>query len=126
MTDSTTPPPPDQPYAGGQPTGGQPQGPNANTMATLAHATVFTGFLGPLIFWLIGKDQSQFADAEGKKALNFGILITIAYIVSIIPFIGWIIWLVAIIGALVFGIQGAMAANSGKPYKYPFSLDLVK
>ncbi|WP_062133089.1 DUF4870 domain-containing protein [Demequina aestuarii] len=121
MTDSTTPPPPEQPA-----TGGQPQGQNPYTMATLAHATVFTGFLGPLIFWLIGKDQSPFADEEGKKALNFGILISIAYIISVIPFIGWLIWIAAIIAALVFGIQGAMAANSGKPYKYPFTLPIVK
>jgi uncharacterized Tic20 family protein len=118
--DNTTPPPPEQPAAGQTASG------NDYTMATLAHATVFTGFLGPLIFWLIGKDQSAFADEEGKKALNFGILITIGYVLSIIPIIGWIIWAAAVIVALIFGIQGAMAASKGQPFKYPFSLNLVK
>ncbi|WP_084037982.1 DUF4870 domain-containing protein [Demequina sp. NBRC 110053] len=134
MTDDSTMPPPPPPEQPSQPQGQQPSGSNDNTMATVAHATVVTGFLIPLIVWLIGKDQNPFVDAEGKKALNFSILITIAYVVSavlgVIPFIGWLlgtlIWLAAVAVGLIFGIQGAVAANKGQPYKYPFTIDLVK
>ena len=122
MTDSTTPPPPPP----SDPTGGSSGGTNPNLMAALAHGLVITGFLGPLIVWLIGKDQSPFVDEEGKKALNFGILISIGYVVSIIPLIGWLVWIAAIILALVFGIQGAVAANKGQAYTYPFTLPIVK
>ncbi|WP_062212019.1 DUF4870 domain-containing protein [Demequina oxidasica] len=132
MTDST-PPPPEQPQQpAGQPAGSSST--NPNTMATIAHAVVVTGFLIPLIIWLVGKDQSQFTDTEGKKALNFGILVSIGYfasvILSVIPIIGWILspllWLGTVVVALIFGIQGAMAANKGQAYKYPFNLNLVK
>lgn len=122
MTDSSTPPPPPS----GQPAGGSSTGTNPNLMAALAHGLVITGFLGPLIVWLIGKDQSPFVDEEGKKALNFGILISIGYVVSIIPIIGWLIWAAAVIVALIFGIQGAVTANKGQPYSYPFTLPIVK
>jgi uncharacterized Tic20 family protein len=116
------------------PPSGQPQGgSNPNTMATIAHATVFTGFLIPLIIWLVGKDQSSFTDTEGKKALNFGILVTIAYIIAgvigVFPFIGLIgtlLWAVTLIAALIFGIQGAAAANSGRGYTYPITFEFVK
>jgi uncharacterized Tic20 family protein len=94
--------------------------------ATIAHAGVITGFLLPLIMWLIGKDRSSFVDEEAKKALNFGIIISIAYVLSAIPVIGWILWIAAIIASLVFGIQGAMKANVREPYTYPFNLNLVK
>lgn len=117
---SETPPPPPPPA---EPA---PSAQNPNTMAGLAHALLFTGFLGPLIVWLIGKDQSAFVDSEGKKALNFGILISIAYFLAIIPILGWLIWLAALVCAIVFGIQGWNAASKGTPYKYPFNVALVK
>lgn len=130
MTDST-PPPPEQPA--GQPAGQPAASTNPNMMATIAHAAVFTGFLIPLIIWLVGKDQSPFTDTEGKKALNFGIMVSIGYfatiIIGLIPFLGLIsplIWLAIVVVALIFGIQGAMAANKGQGYKYPFNLSLVK
>ncbi|GMA34213.1 MULTISPECIES: DUF4870 domain-containing protein [Demequina] len=111
----------------------QPTQGNPHLLAVLAHAFVFTGFLLPLIFWLIGKDQSSFADAEGKKALNFGILVTLGYVaasvVGAVPFIGWVSGLVSaavFVIAVIFGVQGAVAANRGAAYRYPFTIDLIK
>jgi len=95
-------------------------------MAGLAHALLFTGFLGPLIVWLIGKDQSAFVDAEGKKALNFGILVSIAYVLVVIPVLGWLLWVAALACAIIFGIQGWNKASKGESYKYPFNVNLVK
>lgn len=106
---------------------------SSNLMAVLAHASVFAGFLLPLIFWLVGKDQSSFADAEGKKALNFGILVTLGYVAASvlgsIPFIGWLSGLVSaavFIIAVIFGIQGAATVSRGASYRYPFTIDLIK
>lgn len=138
MTDSTPPPPtPEQPRQPQQPVAGQPAAAassNPNTMATIAHAIVFTGFLGPLIVWLIGKDQSPFTDTEGKKALNFGIIVSIGYfasiIIGLIPILGFflspLIWIATVVVALLFGIKGAMAANKGEAYTYPFTYNFVK
>ena len=33
----------------------------------------FLPFLGPLIIWLVKKDESDFVDDQGKEALNFSI-----------------------------------------------------
>jgi hypothetical protein len=42
-----------------------------------------TGFLVPLIIWLIQKDKSRFVDDQGKEALNFQLTLLIAYAVSV-------------------------------------------
>ncbi|WP_084077956.1 DUF4870 domain-containing protein [Demequina sp. NBRC 110057] len=106
---------------------------NSNLLAVLSHAFVFTGFLFPLIFWLVGKDQSSFVDAEGKKALNFGILVTLGYVAAnvlgVIPLIGWlgaILTAAVFVVAVILGIQGAVTANKGVGYRYPFTIDLIK
>ena len=39
-------------------------------------------FVGPLIVWLIKKDQSPFVDDQAKEALNFQITVSIAFVVS--------------------------------------------
>jgi uncharacterized Tic20 family protein len=103
---------------------------DARLYATLAHAgNIIFPAIAPLIFWLIGKDKSSFVDAEAKEALNFGILAVIVYIVSsilMVVIIGFVTWFVMVVLALIFGIQGAMKANKGESYRYPFSLRLIK
>ena len=47
---------------------------DARNMALLCHLlAIFTGFLGPLILWLLKKDDDSFIDEHGKEALNFQI-----------------------------------------------------
>ena len=56
---------------------------DARNMAMLCHLlAIFTGFLGPLIIWLIKKDEDPFVDEHGKEALNFQITVFIAMFVS--------------------------------------------
>jgi len=120
----TPPPPPAQPAA-------PLSDSDEKLYATLSHAGVILfGFLPPLIFWLIGKDRSNFVDTEAKEALNFSILVTIGYIVSsiLVPLFGlglitgFAVWVVA----LIFCIQGAMKANKHESYRYPLNWRLVK
>lgn len=123
MTDGTTPPPP--------PTPAQPvSGSDDKTWLILGHlGIILFGFLPPLIVWLVGKDRSANIDTEGKEALNFGITISIAYVVGyalswlLIPLL---LVLAAFIASLVFCIQAAIATNNGQSYRYPFALRLVK
>ncbi|WP_062518448.1 DUF4870 domain-containing protein [Demequina gelatinilytica] len=119
MTENPTPP-------------ASPSGASGDTgLATVAHATVFTGFLIPLILWLVGRERSAFTDTEGKEALNFGILVTIGYVAANVlgqiglGFFGWLLNLAVFVIALIFGIQGAVAASKGQGYRYPFTLRLV-
>ena len=81
-------------------------------------------FLGPLIVWLIKKDQSKFVDDQGKEALNFQLNI----LVLLVLFVGFLgplgIGITAL--AIVMPILGAIKANSGEAYRYPYIIRVVK
>ena len=99
-------------------------------IALLAHLLgIFTGFVGPLIIWLLKKDSSTFVAEESKEALNFQITMAIAFIVSGLLFIiviGIVLMPILVLLNIVFCIVGAMAASKGNHYKYPFSIRLIK
>lgn len=91
---------------------------------------ILTGFLAPLIIWLIKKDQSPFINDQGKEVINFQISFVIGYIVGVvlIPvfFIGCVLLAALVICSLVFNIMGAIAVNKGKAYRFPFNIRLIK
>jgi len=81
------------------------------------------GFLGPLIIWLIKKDESQFIATEAKEALNFQLAVMIASLICI-PLIfafciGVLLMIVVGIGSLVYAILAGMEAHKGNHYAYP-------
>lgn len=103
---------------------------DSRTFAMLCHLLgLFTSFLGPLIIWLIKKDQDKFVDDQGKEALNFQITFIIAWVVgflSILICIGVILLPAIAICNLIFCIMGAVKANNGELYRYPVNLRLIK
>jgi len=106
------------------------------TWAMICHlsalSVVFTGLglvLGPLIVWLIKKEDMPFVDEQGKEALNFQITMLLAYIVSailMIVLIGFLMLFVVGIFDLVMTIIASIKANDGEHYKYPLTLRLIK
>jgi len=125
------PPPYGQPYPQQPAPAAVPLSPaDERLWATLAHAGgILFGFLAPLVIWLIQKEKSAFVEDQAKEALNFQILVTIAYIAgSVLSFL--IIPILLIVAAwictIVFGIMGAMAANKGEAYRYPFNWRIIK
>lgn len=98
--------------------------------AMLCHLlAIFTGFIAPLIIWLIKKGEDPFVDHHGKEALNFQITVAIALIIS------WLLCFVCVgvvllpavwIADLVFLIIAAIKANNGEAYRYPVSIRLIK
>ena len=105
------------------------------TMGMLAHLLgIFTGFLGPLILWLIKKDESKYIDEQAKEALNFQI--AAAIVIFGLLFFMWIpflnvcviipLSLAAHVVRIVFSILGTVAASKGEMYRYPFTLRLIK
>src|SRR3954447_23218734 len=114
-----------------QPTGAPPQyvpTPEERSWGLLAHlssliASLLGGlsFLGPLIVWLVKKDQSPFVADQAKEALNFQIAATIAIYISALSVligVGVILVPVVVIGAIVYSIIGAIEANKGVTYRY--------
>jgi uncharacterized Tic20 family protein len=103
---------------------------DARNMAMLCHLlAIFTGFLGPLIIWLIKKEDAPFVDRQGKEALNFQLTVLIGMIVSgLLTFlcIGFILLPVVWIADLVFCIIAAVKSSRGEDYRYPVSIRFIK
>jgi uncharacterized Tic20 family protein len=102
----------------------------AHLSGLVASALGGLSFLGPLIVWLIKKDQSAFVADQAKEALNFQIAVTIALLVSLViaaaTCVGIVLLPVVGIGSLVFAIIAAMEANKGVAYRYPYTIRLIK
>ena len=103
---------------------------NAKNMAMLCHLLgLFTSFIGPLIIWLLKKDEDSFIDQQGKEALNFQITVAIAFFAAgLLSFlcIGFLLMPVVAILDLVFVIMACIKSSKGEAYKYPVSIRLIK
>jgi uncharacterized Tic20 family protein len=103
---------------------------DARNMALLCHLlAIFTGFLAPLIIWLIKKDNIPFVDRHGKEALNFQLTVLIAFVVSgILSFIciGVLLAIAVWVVDIVFCIIATVMASKGEEYRYPLSIRFIK
>lgn len=122
--------PPSPPAAAG--------GSDDKTLAMITHLSgIVLGFILPLIFWLMNKDDpaKSYITGEAKEALNFQI--TVAIIMVILLFLGIVTLgfgfiitgpLMVIVGIvdLVFCIIAAVSVNSKGSYRYPIALRLIK
>lgn len=106
------------------------------TLGMLCHLlAIFTGFIGPLILWLVKKDTSPYIDHHGRESLNFQLtllilifglgLICIPLMLLMIGF--FLLPLVALlpIVGLIFEILACVAANRGELYRYPVCFRIV-
>jgi uncharacterized Tic20 family protein len=118
------------PTASGVPTADE------RTWGMLAHLTAFAFFIcpfgniiGPLVVWLIKRDQSAFVADQGKEALNFNISVVLAGVVCGILvwiFIGILLGVALFFYWLAMTIVAGIKASEGIRYRYPFTLRLVK
>lgn len=109
----------------------------ARKWAMICHIIALVGLLGngigfllgPLIVWLLRKEDHPFIDEQGKESVNFQITMIIIALVSLLLcllFIGFLLlWAVGII-MVIFPIIGAMKANEGVHYRYPFCIRFIK
>ncbi len=89
----------------------------------------FGNIIGPLIIWLIKKDEMPFVDEQGKEALNFQISMTIYAIVSvflIFAIVGFFLLFAVAIINLIFVISAAVKASKGESYRYPLAIRFLK
>ena len=85
-------------------------------MAWLAHLLmILTGFIAPLIIWLVKKDDDKYAGFHAKQAFFFSIAAGILTVV-LMPFcgVGALVWL----GATVYAIFAIIKTAKGEPFKY--------
>jgi uncharacterized Tic20 family protein len=98
--------------------------PEDKSLAMLCHLLgIFTGFIGPLIVWMVKKDQSAFIAHHGRESLNFQI--TVMLIMFCLTSATFILMFVVVGIALVAEIMAAVAAQNGECYRYPWCIRMV-
>jgi len=88
----------------------------------------FGSIIGPLIVWLIKKDESSFVDRQGKESLNFQITMMIAFLVCFVLvfiLVGFLLMALVVIFDLIMIILAAIKTSEGEDFRYPISLRLV-
>jgi len=117
------------------PTGEIPR--NARQWATICHVSALVGLLGngigfllgPLIIWLIKREEHPFIDKQGKEAVNFQITMFIILAISAILcllLIGFAFLVVVGLLMTIFPIIAAVKSNYGEDYRYPISIRFIK
>jgi uncharacterized protein len=119
-------------------------GSSERTWSMLAHLTSLSLFLGipfghilgPLIIWLIKKDEMPAVDAHGKESLNFQLSMTLyaigaSLVVMVLTFvlIGFLLipFLVLFLAAILVlqlacVVVAAIKTNNGEFFCYPFTI----
>ncbi|TVU52447.1 MAG: DUF4870 domain-containing protein [Arthrospira sp. PLM2.Bin9] len=108
----------------------------SRTWGMIAHLSSFVGYVipvanivGPLVIWLLKKDEMPFVEDQAKEALNFQISILIYLCVSIVLIlflIGIPLLFAVLVFDLIFTIVAASKANEGIRYRYPLTLRFIK
>jgi uncharacterized protein len=97
-------------------------------LSALAGLIIGLNWLGPLIVYLVKKDEHPFIADQSREALNFNLSVFIYIIASailIILVIGIILLPVVAIAWLILTIMAAVRANNGESYRYPLTIRLV-
>jgi uncharacterized Tic20 family protein len=121
---------PESPREGGAPEGDR-------SLGMLCHLLGFVGFigiplgnvLGPLVLWLVKKDSDAFVAETGRNVLNFQISASIYGLICgllMFVFIGVILLPILLIAVIVLTIIGALKANEGILYEYPYTIRFLK
>ena len=88
------------------------------------------GFLlGPLIVWLLRKEDDPFIDDQGKEAVNFQITMLLVILISVplmLVVIGIVTAILAGVLMTILPIFAAVRANEGTAYRYPLTIRFIK
>ena len=89
----------------------------------------FGNIIGPLVVWLIKKDEFPFVNEQGQESLNFQISMTIYGFVSVIlclVVIGFVLIGIILVANIILVVIASVKANKGEAYRYPFTIRFIK
>ncbi|MEX0676285.1 MAG: DUF4870 domain-containing protein [Pirellulales bacterium] len=106
---------------------------DARNWAMLCHLSALAGliapgvamFIGPLVVWLLKRNDHPFIDDQGKEALNFQISMLIYVVLLCCIVIGIPIAILLVVVNIVFVVIAAVKSNGGVVYRYPMTLRLI-
>lgn len=99
---------------------------------------VFLGFVGPLVVWLLKRDEDPFVGAHAREALNFNLSLLL-YVVAAAAVGAFAVLvtfgvaalllvpaaLAAVVGWVVVLVTAASRAASAQAYEYPLTIRFV-
>jgi len=105
------------------------------TVGVLLHISALSGLVvpfgnifGPLLVWLVKKDDSRFIDESGKEALNFQITWTILMIgalLTVVVGVGVLLVPIIAVAWIILVVIGTIRASNKEVYRYPLTADLI-
>ena len=106
---------------------------SSHTWGMLCHLTALSGLLGvpfgqilgPLLIWLLKRDEYPFADDQGKESLNFQLsmlIYTLGSVLLICLCVGIALILLIQVFNLVLVIVASVKASYGERYRYPLTI----
>jgi hypothetical protein len=89
----------------------------------------FGNVIGPLVVWLVKKDEHAFIDDQGKESLNFQMtLASLQFVLFLLAdLLKWHVpfYLISVLGT-VFVIIAAIQASEGVAYRYPITYRFLR
>lgn len=111
---------------------GREMDPNARMWAMFCHLAAFAGLvpavlvigcvIGPLVVWLLKKNELPFVDEQGKEAVNFQITMLLILLALPLTCIGIVLVPAVPIVDFIFVVIAAIKADDGYHYRYPYPL----
>jgi len=159
MPDQPTSPPQDAGPGAGAPPQGAPSPPpsrlppelqtaNATaeqrTWGMIAHLAALAGIpfpsvgnvIGPLVVYLVKKDESRFVAFHAKQAMVFQIAVSVAFwaLAGVgVPLMKICVWVIPVglsgaiyVGAMAYSAVGALQVSSGKDFEYYYVGEKVR
>ena len=99
------------------------------TALTFLLGIPFGNLLGPLLIWLLKRNDYAFVEEQGKASLNFELSIAIYYIVSvflIFVLIGLALLPILFILHITLVIIASIKASNGESYTYPLTIRFIQ
>lgn len=104
-----------------------------STLVAMVVSAGWLSFVGPLIVWFIYRERSEFVRRSAAGAFNFNLgmwLLALVGWICVLTLIGAVIGIpiliFAAIAQIVCHVIGAVKANKGELYRYPFQLRILR
>ena len=95
----------------------------------LGYLIPFGNVIGPLVLWLMKREEHPYIDEQGKEALNFQ-LSMLAYVLLafalVLVLVGFLLLPLLALFQIVMTVIAALKAKEGEAYRYPLTLRFIR
>ena len=113
-----------------------PMSKNEQNMGMLCHLLALSGYLvpfgnliGPLVIWMVKRQEMPFVEREGRESLNFQISVMIyAIAAGLLCFvlIGFLILPALVVFDVICVVMASLQAADGRSFRYPLCIRFLK